>query len=462
MIFKAAEFLVDMKMSRGQAADELNALGYRTRTGKLWEGNNLILRLRLAVRGYVDFTFSGVNEDGEEITTSYRLELPPLFEDEGRRKALESALEDMQGTPRTTYSNHLLSGHLYSLCGHSRYGATRSDQGDVVYRCSNQATQAEGHTCKQIPAEPTEAFVWDEVAKLLADPDAIKSLIDDWLGSVPERAESHRARLKEIEDKLNRLRNTRRKKIAALVAALEDDDDDHSLIEEIKEEIGKKEKELRDEQERITEWLEESEQKEEKAAGMRSTIDRVGANVRELDQVSKKRILELLQVRVEIVGDSTSGQKGGTKDPMLEWHREKGVEIPLAVSDEQWARVEGILAGGRKPKLEDRACFEMLLEKLREIKGWHDYDRDERMGGKGWGFFYRLARRWFTDGSYAKALDVMHPYVGTEAPTGYTLPPMKIYGAIDDSPEEEVESQVRGRTPSTKGITADGAERVAA
>ncbi|MGI5516750.1 recombinase family protein [Streptomyces sp. CA-106131] len=462
LIEKAAELLIDKKMSRGEAAKELNELKYRTRTGKLWEGNNLVLRLRLAVRGYVDFSFSGVNEDGEEITTSYQVELPELLP-EDRRRALEAALEDMKGTPRTTYSNHLLSGHLISLCGHSRYGAARAQQGDSVYRCSNQATTGEGHTCKQIPAEPTEAFVWDEVAKLLTDPDAIKGLIDDWLGSVPERAESYRARLAEIDDKLNRLRNTRRKKIAALVASLDEDDaSDQKLIEEIKEQIADKEKELRDEQERIAEWLEESEHKEAKADTMRAVVDRVSSNVHDLETADKKRILELLRVRVQIVGESVSGRAGGSKDPMLEWHRENGITIPLGVSDEQWARVEGILAGGRKPKPEDRACFEMLLEKLRNAAGWHDYDRDERMGGKGWGFFYRLARRWFSDGMYAKALDELGPYAGTEVSDGYTLPPMKIYGAIDDSPEDAVKSEAGGRIPSTKGITADGAERIAA
>ncbi|MFF8845535.1 recombinase family protein [Streptomyces sp. NPDC015127] len=457
VILKAAEFLVDQKMSRGQAADALNELKYRTRTGKLWEGNNLVLRLRLAVRGYVDFTFSGMNEDGEEITTSYRLELPELMP-EDRRKALETALEDMKGTPRTSYSNHLLSGHLISQCGHSRYGSARHEYNDVVYRCSNPATAAEGHTCKQIPGEETEKVVWDEVSKALADPEAIKGLIDEWLGSVPERAESYRARVQEIDTKLNKLRNTRRKKIAMLVASLDEDDEgDLKLIEELKEEIAAKEKELREEQERITEWLEEAEHKEEKAGSMHALIDRVGTNVQDLERVDKKRILELLQVRVEIVGESKSGQKGGSKDPMLEWHRENGVTIPLTVSDEQWTQVEGILAGGRKPKPEDRACFEMLLEKLRHDKGWHDYDRDERMGGKGWGFFYRLARRWFTGGLYAKALKMMGPYDGTEAPTGYTLPPMKIYGAIDDSTEDVVKREAGGRTASTKGITAASA-----
>lgn len=104
----------------------------------------------------------------------------------------------------------------------------------------------------------------------------------------------------------------------------------------------------------------------------------------------------------------------------------------------------------------------MLLEKLRDIKGWYGYDRDERMGGKGWGFFYRLARRWFTDGTYAKALETFGPYDGIAAPSGYTLPPVKIYGAIDDSPEDVVECEVRQRSTSPKGITADGAERAAA
>jgi DNA invertase Pin-like site-specific DNA recombinase len=456
-----AKLALDQKLSRGEAAKKMNEAGHRTRTGKLWEGNNLILRMRLAVRGYVDFTFSGENEDGEEITTSYRLELPPLFENEARRKALEATLEEMKGAPRTTYSNHLLSGHLVSECGHSRYGVARSQQDDVIYRCSNPATIAEGHTCKQIPGRETEGYVWDEVAKLLSDPDEIMELVDEWLGSVPDRAESYRARLQEIDAKLNKLQTTKRKKIALLVAALDgDDEEDQKLVEELKEEIASKMKELRQEQERIAEWLEEAEHKEEKAQGMRSVIDRIGENVQDLDSMEKKRILELLQVRVNIVGESKSGRAGGSKDPMQEWHRENKISIPLGVSDEQWGRVEGILAGGRKPKPEDRPCFEMLLEKLREDKGWHDYDRDVRMGGKGWGFFYRLARRWFMDGMYAVALDAMAPYEGAATPVGYTLPPMKIYGVIADSPEDVVKTEVGERTPSTKGIrgTASGFE----
>ncbi|WP_432006345.1 recombinase family protein [Streptomyces parvus] len=470
VISKAAEFLVDEKMSRGAMAAELNDLEFRTRTGKLWDGNNLILRLRLAVRGYVDFSFSGMNEDGEEITTSYRVELPPLFEDESRRQAVEAALDAMKGKPRTSYSNHLLSGHLFSLCGSSRYGVARAEQDDFIYRCSSTDTAAEGHTCKQIDGEATEQVVWDEVSKLLTDPETIKGLIDEWLGSIPERADSYRARLKEIDEKLNRLRNARRKKIITLAASLDDDDEeDQKILAELKEEIAEKEKKLREEQERINEWLEEVEHKEERADGLRSAIDRVGTNVEGLSKADKKGVLELLRIRVDIVGDSVSAQKGGTKDPMLEWHRERGIEIPLSVSGEQWARIESILAGGRKPKREDRPCFEMLLEKLREKKGWHDYDRDERMGGKGWGYLYRLARRWFADGMYASALEVLAPYEGVPAPDGYTLPPMKIYGAIDDSEEDvvmtsndAVKTEAGGETLSTKGITAANDERAAA
>ncbi|MEU5403757.1 recombinase family protein [Streptomyces sp. NPDC005963] len=452
-VIKFAELAIDRKFTRGECASALNEAEYRTRTGKLWEGNNLVLRMRLAIRGYVDFTFSGMNEDGEEITTSYRLELPPLLP-EDRRTALERALDGMKGNPRTSYSDHMLSGHLTSLCGHSRYGAARAEQGDVVYRCSNRSPAAEGHTCKQIPGEETERLVWDEVAKLLTDPESIKGLIGEWLGSVPERAKSYRVRLAEIEGKLSKLRTTRRKKIALLAASLDEgDEDDQRLIMELKEEIASKEKGLREEQERIIEWLEDAERKEERADGMRSLIDRIGANVRDLSKADKKRTLEILRVRVEIVGEGKPARAGGSKDPMMEWHRENSIKIPLSISDEQWGRVEGILAG--EGKAEGRPCFEVLLEKLRNDKGWHDYDRDERMGGKGWGVFYRLARRWFTTGAYARALEALGPYEGAEVSSGYTLPPMKILGGIDFSPENVVKSEVHQRTPSTKGITAE-------
>ncbi|MGW6775804.1 hypothetical protein ACWGBX_36030 [Streptomyces sp. NPDC055037] len=252
---------------------------------------------------------------------------------------------------------------------------------------------------------------------------------------------------------------------ARSVASLdEDDEEDQKLIAELKDEIAskEKEKELREEQERISEWLEDAEHKEERAGGMRSLIDRVGANVRDFAEMDKKRILELLQVRVDIVGDSKSGQKGGSKDPMLEWRRENQIPIPIGVSHERWARIEGILAGGRNPKPDDRGCCDMLLEKLRNDAGWHDYDRDERIGGKGWAVFYRLGRRWFMDGMYAAALEALGPYQGVPAPDGYTLPPMKIYGVIDDSVEDEVKTEAGGRITSTKGIRANDTGRAAA
>jgi hypothetical protein len=64
------------------------------------------------------------------------------------------------------------------------------------------------------------------------------------------------------------------------------------------------------------------------------------------------------------------------------------------------------------------------------------------------------------EGMYAEALEAMAPYEGAATPVGYTLPPMKICGAIDDSPEDVVKTEVGERTPSTKGIrgTASGFE----
>lgn len=368
----------------------------------------------------------------------------------------------MKGAPRTNYSSHLLSGHLYSTCGHSRYGVRRQDIDDFSYKCSNSATAAKGHTCKPIPGEEAEELVWGEVSKLLSDPDAIMSLVDEWLGSVPERAESYRARSEEIDAKLNTLRNTRRKKIAMLVASLdEDDEQDQQLIVELKEEIAAKEKELRQEQERITEWLEEAEHKGQRADSMRKLIDQVKVNVTKLEPGDKKQILELLRVRVDIVGD-TATRSGGSKNPMSEWHRKNKIKVPISVSGGQWEQIKSILEAGSNPKPEDSACFEMLLEKLRHDKSWHDYNHDERMGGKGWAYFYRVARRWFDEGTYALALKALGDYEGVGVPDGYTLPPMKIYGAIDDTPEGFVKTGAGGATASTKGITGDSPVRSAA
>jgi predicted component of type VI protein secretion system len=66
-----------------------------------------------------------------------------------------------------------------------------------------------------------------------------RGLVDEWLGSVPERAESYRARVREIDEKLHKLRNTRHKKIAMLVASL-DDENDQKLIDELKPEVDRR------------------------------------------------------------------------------------------------------------------------------------------------------------------------------------------------------------------------------
>ncbi|GHF57617.1 hypothetical protein GCM10018787_02140 [Streptomyces thermodiastaticus] len=64
-------------------------------------------------------------------------------------------------------------------------------------------------------------------------------------------------------------------------------------------------------------------------------------------------------------------------------HREHAVRTPLAVSDEQGMRVAGILAGGRTLRAVDRACSQVLRDKLGRLKGWHEHDHVECEGGAG-------------------------------------------------------------------------------
>lgn len=57
----------------------------------------------------------------------------------------------------------------------------------------------------------------------------------------------------------------------------------------LKEEISSEEKDLREERERIAEWLEDAERKEERADGMRSLIGRLGAKVQDPDAPTRSR-----------------------------------------------------------------------------------------------------------------------------------------------------------------------------
>lgn len=456
VVEKAEELFVQSPetLTREEVARHLNALGYRTRRGKEWEGGNLAGRLLAGLKGYVDFEFAGENEDGQAITTLYRVEVPKTLPDD-RAEALAAALARGSRT-KAKHGRYLLSGRLFSLCGTHRTGATVPDSGERYYRCMGTREGVQNHDCWELPANEVEAEVWGEVQSLMGDKAKLHKLVDKWLGSVPDRVDSYRRRLAELDEQMEKKRGSRKRKIALLLASVEDDDDDASLVEELRVELKGQEDDLAQERERVAEWLADAEAQAGRAASMLALVDKVDRNMENFNLDQKIDLLDLLDVRVQIMGKGHPRHKGNS-DPIAEWHRETGTPIPAEVTDEMWAKVEGILSSTRQWK-DVRGGFEVMLDKVRTDQSWRVYSGDERIGGRSSTSLYRSASRWWDTGEYELALKALTPYQGVLARPPYVLPPMEVTGAVDArfTAEHAGHGRGDGNTVSCNGGSMSG------
>ncbi|MCX5236198.1 recombinase family protein [Streptomyces prunicolor] len=434
VIEKAVEFLVDYPeyLTRGEVANKLNALGYRTRKGYVWDGSNLAQRIRKALRREVVFTFNA----GTEHEVQHAVELPEIIP-EARAWAAEAALARSAKT-KSAPSDYPLSLRLISLCGAGMVGAFDKRNGTRKYRCQKLREGKEyEHECQSLYADDVEAAVMAEVTALISDPDKLHGLIKEALGTTPDRLDSYRRRLAEIDETLEKKRKTRKKAIARLLAAVDvDDDEDEDFVEEMRQEIEElkvrykeEEGDLVQERERVESWIADAEGEEERALLVLAAADKLRTKVGKLTKREQADLIEMLDIQVQVEG-TAKVHRAGNVDPISKWHWETGTEVPTELTDEMWEKVSAILSHSQKWK-DVRGGFDVLLEKVRTGSTWMEYDKCERLGGRSYGTMMRTIRRWDESGEYRQALKALSQYQKVPAAPQFSLPPMRITGTID-------------------------------
>lgn len=436
-----ADYVLDSPepVTREDAARHLNSKGFLTRQGKPWEGGNLSGRIKASLKGYVEFNFAGQNEDGEEITTTFRIDVPKALDDE-RAEAVLAYLKRSSRTRSAAASKYLLSNRLISVCGAHRTGASVTEGRAIntagrYYRCmagrqGNQLTDRH-EDCWELPVEEVDAAVWSEIEGLLNNKAKLYELVEGWLGTVPDRAASYRRRLSELDVQIEKKRKVRKKKIALLLASVDEDDfdqDDAKLVEELKAELTAQEDELAEEKERVAEWLEEAEAQEDRARDLLKAVENIDT-ARDFTMTQKLDLMDLLDIQVHITDKGVPRHKG-LVDPITEWHRETGTPVPTDLTDEMWDKVKNILSGTRQWK-DVRGAFDVMLEKLRTAKPWNEYSGSERIDGRGYTTLYRRVHHWQSTGEYQAALEALKGFPAVPVPPSYRLPHMLVTGAVD-------------------------------
>lgn len=434
VIEKAVEFLVDSPeyLTRGEVAKRLNALGYRTRKGHLWDGSNLAQRVKKALTGFVEFTFAAGTED-EQV---HVLTLPAIIP--GERALATLAAFERTAKIKSASHDYPLSTRLISLCGAGMVGGIDNRTGTRKYRCQKvrDGKQYE-HDCQSLYADDVEAAVMAEVTDLVADRDRLHALIADALGTTPARLDSYRRRLTEIDETLEKKRKTRKKAIARLIAAVEvDDDEDDDFAEEMRQEIEElkarykeEEGDLLQERERVEAWIEDAEGEEERALLVLAAADKLRTKIGKLSKREQADLIEMLDIQVQVEGVAKV-HRAGNFDPISKWHWETGEEVPAELTDEMWEQVSSIISNTQKWK-DVRGGFEVLLEKVRTGRTWMEFDKHERIGGRSYATLMRTVRRWDESGEYRQAMKMLAPYRKVPAAPQFSLPPMRVTGAIE-------------------------------
>ncbi|MGW0861260.1 recombinase family protein [Streptomyces sp. NPDC002611] len=434
VIEKAVEFLVDYPeyLTRGEVAKKLNALGYRTRKGHLWDGSNLAQRIRKALRREVIFTFNA----GTENEVQHAFELPEIIP-EARAWAAEAALARTAKT-KSAANDYPLSTRLISLCGAGMVGGVDNRTGTRKYRCQKVRDGKEyEHDCQSLYADDVEAAVMAEVTALISNPEKLHGLIKEALGTTPDRLDSYRRRLAEIDETLEKKRKTRKKAIARLLAAVDfDDDEDDDFAEEMRQEIEElkarykeEEADLIQERERVESWIADTEGEEERALQVLAAADKLRTKVGRLSKREQADLIEMLDIQVQVEG-TAKVHRSGNVDPISKWHWETGTEVPVEVTDEMWEKVSSIISNTQKWK-DVRGAFEVMLEKVRTGTPWQEYDKSERLGGRSYTSMMRRVRHWDESGEYRQALKMLEPYRKVPVAPQFSLPPMRITGTID-------------------------------
>ncbi|PZT76339.1 hypothetical protein DNK56_23625 [Streptomyces sp. AC1-42W] len=452
-----ADYVLDSpeSVTREEAARHLNSKGYLSRQGRPWEGGNLVRRIRASLKGYVEFNFDGENEDGEEIATTFRIDVPKALPDD-RSEAVLAWLERTSRLRSAAVSQYMLTNRLISVCGAHRTGTFVSEgrsknTAGRYYRCMagkpGVPLDERHEDCWELPADALEGAVWSEIEGLLNSKSKLQELVEGRLGSIPDRAASYRRRIAELDMQIERMRTARKKKIALLLACVDDaDQEDAVLVEELQTELKAQEAELVVERGRVTEWLEEAEAREEVASSLLTAVWDIGTE-RDFTLTQKLDLLDLLDIRVHITDKGVPRHKG-LADPITEWHRETGTSVPAGLTGEMWDRVKGILSGTRQ-WTDVRGAFDVMLEKLRTGKPWNEYSGSERIGGRGYATLYRRVRHWHSSGEYQAALEALQGFEAVPVPPSYQLPHMLVTSAVDP---EFTASGVRTERPIIASI----------
>jgi DNA invertase Pin-like site-specific DNA recombinase len=300
VIRTAVECLVDRRMTTWQAAAELNILGHRPRRSLRWTHHNL-RRLMLDARGLSGrwpYRRAGRGDrvPGEEIF----VEIPAILTAE-RHEMLRSALADSSTGPGATArkTSYLLVGRIKSACGGSMQGVRRRDRDTRAYRCANDRAEAyERCECRRCNADSIEAVVWSEVVSVLTNPTRLLALAQAAIDARPYVGAAGEDDAVTIDRRIGRLERS----LGTTVADLLRRGMDAAVIDIATSELEADLARLREHRSMLAAWQDANRDKADRMQRLWEMARRAEHLLASPSPPVQRRILDLLDVKVQVTG----------------------------------------------------------------------------------------------------------------------------------------------------------------
>ena len=344
MMLRAVALVLDHNMTTGQAAAALNAEGLTPRKAAVWTQMNLRNVLK---RASLNGSWTYAKGRSHAVTIS----IPPLL-DADRWQALQDHVQATSGGTRYNKAGTVypLTGRLFGTCGHHFHGIGRADRKVTRYRCTFGRDTTNHEQCPEptVRAGQVEDAVWAEVVALLADPTRLMAAAEEHAGLLEAAGGVERDAVVRADEQVANLERSLREAATTCLKAGLDASTMRGVVEGIQVDLDA----ARDHRTML-------------AAMRASTVAEVGRleQVQRLalvaserlvnaDSATRRRVLELLDVRVTIVshgggGGEVRAGRGGSQEPMrlrVEGNVAHGLLLASAESD--WHLPVGASAPG--------------------------------------------------------------------------------------------------------------------
>lgn len=308
----AVELLVEQRMSTGQVARELNARGMLPRKSERWSSLSLRQQLLAAVWLSGSWTWRRTTRPRkrrlpERSGPPVAVRVPPIVSVTQHERLQARLLETT--TIRSGGRDYLLAGRIWSPHGETMYGVTMST---AVYRCAHTFTQVrttriDRCSCRTVRVEVADEIVWSEVSRVLGDPDRLMALAGAAADEAATAAQVTSGDLVAIDRRITRLERALGDRLAKALAAGVDPIVAQHAARTLTDDLET----TRSQRARLVAWEAMNSDRADRRKRLGELASQAEATLRAADMATKRRVLDLLEVRVTVSGWSPCDTCGG-------------------------------------------------------------------------------------------------------------------------------------------------------